>query len=125
MRCSSCHTESIGKDTYCHHCGADLAETSTSLVPAQRSLPALLYNSPLPRSVAAGVGAVALGVGIELLRRNMFARMFPARSMRRALPARPDAKGINFSRPGKMVKLPKGYEMYETVVYMTRIIRRP
>jgi hypothetical protein len=124
MRCPSCRTEAVQEDIYCRHCGADLAETSTSIVPVQSSLPALLYHSPLPRRVAAGVGALALGVGIELLRRNMLARIFPARSMRNALPARSDLKDVIFSRPDKTMKLPKGYEVHETVVYMTRIIRR-
>ena len=124
MRCPGCHAEVVAEDTYCRHCGADLAEPSTSIVPVQNSLPALLYNSPVPRRVAAGVGALALGVGIELLRRNMLTRMLPSRAMRNALPAAPSLKDVVFSRPNKTTKVPKGYEIHETVVYMTRIIRR-
>lgn len=123
MRCSSCQAEAFQEDIYCRHCGADLVETSTSIVPAQSSLPALLYNLPLPRRVAAGVGALALGVGIELLRRNMLTRMFPSRSMRRTLPAGLGLKDVIFSQPNKAVKLPKGYEIHETFVSITRIIR--
>jgi hypothetical protein len=124
MRCPDCHAEAVQGDTYCRHCGADLVEPSMSIVPAQRSLPALLYNSSLPRRVAAGVGALALGVGIELLRRNMVARIFPSRSTPRVSPTGLGLKDAVFSRPNKAVKLPKGYEIHETVVYMTRVVRR-
>ena len=123
MRCSNCHAESFQEDIYCRRCGADLVETSTSIVPVQSSLPALLYNSPLPRRVAAGVGALALGVGIELLRRNILARMSPSRSKGRALPAGLGLNDVIFSQPGKAVKLPKGYEIHETFVSVTRVIR--
>jgi hypothetical protein len=124
MYCPSCRAESVQEDIYCRHCGAGLVKTSTSIVPVPSSLPALLYKSSVPRRVAAGVGALALGVGIELLRRNVLTRMFPSRSMRRALPAGLGLKDVLFSQPDKRVKLPKGYEIHETVVYMTRIIRR-
>ena len=124
MHCPSCRTEAVQGDVYCRHCGTDLVETSTSIVPVQSGLPAILNNSPLPRRVAAGVGALALGVGIELLRRNVLARMSPSRSMRDALPARAGLKDVIFSRPDRTMKLPKGYEVHETVIYMTRVIRR-
>ena len=124
MRCSNCHAKSFQEDIYCRHCGADLVETSKSIVPAQSNLPALLYNSPLPRRVAAGVGALALGVGIELLRRNLLARMLPSRSVGgRALSAGFGLKDVVFPLPDKAVKLPKGYEIHETFVSVTRVIR--
>jgi hypothetical protein len=119
MRCSNCRIEAGEKDIYCRHCGADLAETSMSIVPVQSSLPALLYNSPVPRGVAVSVGALALGVGLELFRRSMLTR-----STRRALSAGSTLKDVIFPRPDKTVKLPKGYEIHETVVCVTRIIRR-
>ena len=124
MYCPSCRAASVQEDIYCRHCGASLVKTPTSIIPVQRNLPALLYKSPVPRRVAAGVGALALGVGIELLRRNMLARIFPARSVQRGWPAEPDLKDTIFSQPDKTLKLPKGYEVRETVVYMSRIIRR-
>ncbi len=124
MRCPECHAEyNVEEDMYCRHCGADLAVVSTSVVPTQASLPALLYNSPVPRSVAAGVGALALGVGIEILRRNMIARLQPVRS-RSALPALSGVKDLLFPQNEKSLKLPRGYEIHETVVYMSRVIRR-
>lgn len=124
MYCPSCHAASVQEDIYCRHCGADLGKTSTSIVPVQSSLPALLSNSSVPRRVAAGVGALALGVGIELLRRNVLARKFPSRSVQHALPTGFGLKDAAFSRPDKTMKLPKGYEIHETVIYMTRVIRR-
>ncbi len=124
MHCPRCHAESVQEDIYCRHCGADLVSPSTSVVPAQSSLPALLYHSPLPRRVAAGVGALALGVGIELLRRNVFTRMSASQSMRRSLSARSGLKDLVLARPDKTMKMPKGYEMHEAVLYVERIIRR-
>jgi hypothetical protein len=124
MRCPSCHAESVAEDTYCRHCGTDLAKPSTSIIPVQSGLPALLYNSPVPRRVAAGVGALALGVGIELIRRNLLPRMVSGRALRRPLSVVPTLKDVISSQSGKTVKVPKGYEIHETVVYMTRVIRR-
>src|SRR5579859_2444636 len=124
MYCPSCHAASVQGDIYCRHCGADLMQSSTSIVPVQSGLPALLSDSSVPRRVAAGVGALALGIGIELLRRNMHARMFPSRSVQRSLPVGSGLKDALFSRPDTTTKLPKGYEIHETVIYMTRIIRR-
>jgi hypothetical protein len=124
MRCPNCRVESVEEDIYCRRCGRDLAETPMSIIPAQSSLPALLYKSPVPRRVVAGVGALALGVGIEILRRNILTRLFPARTIRRSLSVGPSLKDVAFSQPDKAMKLPKGHEMYETVVYMTRVIRR-
>jgi hypothetical protein len=124
MHCPNCRTESVDKDITCRHCGADLVETSMSIVPVQKSLPALLTPSPLQRRVAAGVGALALGVGIELLRRNLLARVSQSRSMRDVLPAGSSLKELVFSQPDKTMKLPKGYEIQETIISVTRTIRR-
>src|SRR5579863_3878867 len=73
MQCPKCRTENLKEEIYCYRCGADLSVLSTSLVPINKSLPSVLHNPQLPR-VAASVGAVALGVGIELLRRGLIAR---------------------------------------------------
>jgi hypothetical protein len=124
MRSPNCRAESVSEDVYCRHCGTDLTEPSKGIVPTKSSLPALLYTSPVPRRVAAGVGALALGVGIELIRRNMFTRIFSSRAMQHALPVGQTLKDVIFSQHGKTVKLPRGYEMHETVVSLTRIIRR-
>jgi hypothetical protein len=73
------------------------------------------------------MGAVALGVGIELLRRGVMARLSrpPAHAVESALPVLAGAKDILFPRSEKPVKRPKkGYEIEETVVYVRRIIRR-
>jgi hypothetical protein len=91
----------------------------------QSFLPAVLYNSPLPRKVAASVGAVALGFGIELLRRGLLARMAkPARAVEPTLPVLDGIKDVLAPRNGKAIKPPKGYEVQETVFYMRRVIRR-
>ncbi len=125
MLCQNCCVENVEGETSCRECGTDLRASSKSLVVQQVKLPAVLYRSPVPRSVAAGVGALALGMGIELLRRNMLSRL----RLRRVKPslsalAFNGVKDMMFSRSDKSVKLPKGYELHETVVYMSRVVRR-
>ena len=125
MRCHNCRVENMGGETYCHECGTDLTSSSKSLVTLQTKLPAVLYQSPVPRSVAAGVGALALGMGIELLRRNMLSRLQLRRTKKHSPPAMTvgGLKEMVFSQSNKSVKLPKGYELHETVVYMSRVVR--
>jgi hypothetical protein len=126
MYCPECHYQYKEADTYCRHCGEDLTLSSTSLVTTtQTRLPAL-QNSQLPRKVAASVGAVALGVGIELLRRSLLTRLTStasaSRSIERVLPA---LSGLNdVIRTNRTVKVPKGYVIDETIVYTRRVIRR-
>ncbi|GER91501.1 hypothetical protein KDW_56630 [Dictyobacter vulcani] len=124
MQCPNCHARYAEDDLYCQSCGADLTKKSTSIVPLQSNLPSLIYNSPVPRNVAAGVGALAVGVGIELLRRNLLARLQPGPSFERSLPMLSDMKDLAFPQQKKTTKLPKGYEIEETVVAVRRIIRR-
>ena len=126
MFCPNCNATYMEDDIYCRHCGADLVAPSTSLVPLQRNIPALFQNVQLPRSVAASVGAVALGVGLELVRRSLLTRLsHPPRSIGNSLPALHGLKDILMPKNEKPLKrMPKGYEIEETVVYMRRVIRR-
>lgn len=122
MKCPECQSKITREDIYCSQCGADLAVSSTGLVSAQKNLPALLYNLPVPRGVAASVGAVAAGFGLELLRRGLLARLAkPSRSVDTALPTLTGLKDLLMP---ENKKLPKGYEVHETVVMMRRVIRR-
>jgi hypothetical protein len=126
MFCPNCHAEYSREDVYCPRCGEDLPASSTSIVALQKNLPAVLYSPQLPKGVAAGVGAVALGVGIELLRRNLLARLTrpSTSSVEAALPALTGLKDILFPRPDKPVKRSrKGFEVEETVFYVRRVIR--
>ncbi len=126
MLCPSCRAECLADDVYCQRCGTDLKASSKSLVPAQANLPAILHHPQLPR-LAAGVGALAVGFGLELLRRNLIARMTRApRAVRGYVPAPAfDALRDVFSLQGdNTMKLPKGYEIHETAVYLKRVIRR-
>lgn len=126
MLCPSCRAGCSAEDTFCRRCGADLGVPSKSLVPVQSRLPSVLHSPQLPR-LAAGVGALAVGVGLELLRRNLLARLArPARTSAKFLPAlSPTSVRDLFAHPEeKQVKLPKGYEVHETMVYMSRVIRR-
>lgn len=126
MVCPSCRASSAAEDFFCRRCGTDLSVPSQSLVPVQERLPVVLTASPLPR-VAAGVGAVALGVGLELLRRGLLARLaHSGRRSTKALPAliSPHLRPLRSSGEKRLTKLPKGYEVQETVVYMQRVIRR-
>lgn len=95
------------------------------LIPLQKNLPSVLYNSPIPRSVAAGVGAVAVGMGLELLRRGLIARLStPGKPVQSSLPALHGIKDLLLPQSDKPIKPPKGYQIEETVVYMRRVIRR-
>ncbi len=128
MVCPNCRAGCAAQDIFCRRCGADLSVPSKSLVPMQTQLPALLSNSPLPR-VAAGVGAVAVGVGLELLRRGLLTRLARSGAKRstRLLPALGPThvrELLSNNEQKKPLKLPKGYEIHETVVYMSRVIRR-
>lgn len=126
MVCPNCHAKCMADDEYCHRCGTDLTLPTKSLVPAQANLPTILHNPQLPR-LAAGIGAIAVGFGLELLRRNLLARMTrPPRSASSYLSAPAfDALRDVFSTHGdKSSKLPKGYEIHETAVYLRRVIRR-
>ena len=126
MRCYNCRVENVVGETYCCECGTDLTTSSKSLVTLQPKLPALLYRSPVPRSVAAGVGALALGMGIELLRRNMLPHLQLRWAKKRTLPTMTvnGLKDMLFSRSDNSEKLPKGYELHETVVDMSRVVRK-
>lgn len=126
MICPNCRIPYEVEDMYCSHCGTDLAPTpSTSLVALKRNLPAILNNPVVPRSVAAGVGAIAVGVGIELLRRSLLARLSsPKNVVDTALPVLNGVRELISPQPAKTLKLPKGFEVQETVVYMRRTIRR-
>lgn len=126
MLCPNCRASCSVDDQYCHQCGTDLTASSTSLVTTHSNLPAVLTSPQLPR-VAAGVGALAVGFGLELLRRGLLARM--SRSTSKAsklLPAlTPGSLSDLLPQPeSRSIKLPRGYEIHETVVYMSRIIRR-
>lgn len=125
MLCPDCHRENSQHDPYCHYCGADLTVHSTSLVPvSQKRLPTVLHNPQIPR-LAAGVGAVAVGVGVELLRRSLMERLTPPpKPISSTGPLVNRLKEVLFPQNEKKYKLPKNYEIEETVVYMRRIIRR-
>ena len=124
VQCPECHAKNEKDATYCRNCGADLQVKSKSLVPFKANLPTLVTNPQVSRSVAAGVGAVAVGVGLELLRRNLLARLIGGRAVKQTLPALLDAKEGLLPRQDKVTKLPRGYEIQETAVYVRRVIRR-
>jgi len=122
MVCPSCRAACSTNDLYCRSCGADLTAPSTSLVPARARLPVVFSNPQLPR-LAAGVGALAVGAALELLRRSLLARL--ARSSRSVAKTLPAIDGVrNLLAPQTDKKLPRGYEVHETIVYVRRVIRR-
>lgn len=126
MLCPECQANCSPDDVFCRRCGADLSIPSTSLVPANSRLPAIVQHPQLPR-LAAGVGALAVGFGLELLRRNLLARLEkPARPALRT-PGPETITGMKnaFSQQQtRSIKLPKGYTIEETAIYVSRVIRR-
>ena len=126
MLCPECRANCSLDDVFCRRCGADLSIPSTSLVPTTSHLPAIAQHPQLPR-LAAGVGALAVGFGLELLRRNLLARLAkPVRSTSKALTLRAIMEMKNpFTQPqARSIKLPKGYTIEETAIYVNRVIRR-
>lgn len=126
MLCPECRAKCSTEDVFCRHCGADLSIPSTSLVPTTSHLPAIAQHPQLPR-LAAGVGALAVGFGLELLRRNLLTRLEkPVRSTSKALmpQAITGIKDAFTQQQSKTMKLPKGYVLEETAIYFNRVIRR-
>ncbi|HEY0754525.1 MAG TPA: hypothetical protein VGD98_11220 [Ktedonobacteraceae bacterium] len=126
MVCPSCRAGCAVEDIFCRRCGTDLSVPSKSLVSVQTQVPTRWTNSALPQ-VAAGVGAVAVGVGLELLRRGLLARMtHSARRSAQLMPAlTPNhLRELLPQKESRAAKLPKGYEIQETVIYIGRIMRR-
>jgi hypothetical protein len=124
MYCPECHANIVERDKYCPRCGSNLIESSKSLVPIQNRLPAVLQNISLRQRLAAGAGALVLGMGIELFRRGILPRILTLAAKKRTHSTGLALKDLAFPKTDKTIKLPKGYEMQETVVYMTRVIRR-
>jgi hypothetical protein len=126
MLCPECRATCSTEDVFCRHCGTDLTIPSTSLVPLTSHLPAVAQHPQLPR-LAAGVGALAVGFGLELLRRNLLARLEkPVRSTSKALMPQTitGMKNAFTQQQTRTIKLPKGYRIEETAIYFNRVIRR-
>src|SRR5258706_1285925 len=116
MLCPSCRAECLADDMYCQRCGADLKSSSQSLVPAQANLPTILHHPQLPR-LAAGVGALAVGFGLELVRRSLVARLMRSPRASTSYVSAPafDSLRDAFSMQGDTtMKLPKGHGIHAT-----------
>src|SRR5258708_34337357 len=106
----------MGDDGYWRHWGTDLTLPSKSIVAAHSNLPTILQNPQLPR-VAAGVGALAVGFGLELLRRSLLARLSrSSRSTSNYLPAPAfeTVRDICSTQGDKSLNGPKGQEIHAT-----------
>ncbi len=127
MACPVCGASHGAAESYCRRCGADVTIPVTMLVPVKPTLPAV-PERPSRALTPAKVGAsvVALGVGYELLRwglkfwlRKPLGRNLPAL---KALPTLGDVLNPH-SGSRSSGRLPKGYHVTETVIYMQRVIQ--
>ncbi|HEU5368953.1 MAG TPA: hypothetical protein VFU69_10830 [Ktedonobacterales bacterium] len=127
MVCPVCGASHGAAESYCRRCGADVTIPSTMMVPVKPALPALPERPSRTMTPArAGATIVAVGVGYELLRwglkfwlRKPMGRSLPALT---ALPTLGNLLNLHSgTRPTH--RLPKGYEVSETVIYMQRVIR--
>ena len=127
MVCPVCGASHGAAESYCRRCGADVTIPSTMMVPVKPALPAVPERPSRAMTPAkAGATIVAVGVGYELLRwglkfwlRKPIGRSLPALT---ALPTLSNLVNLHSgNRPQQ--RLPKGYEVTETVIYMQRVIR--
>ncbi len=127
MACPVCGASHGAAESYCRRCGADVTIPITMIVPVKPALPAVPDRPGRVITPAkAGASLVALGVGYELLRwglkfwlKKPVGRSLPALS---ALPTLGNLLNLHSgNRP--QGRLPKGYEVTETVFYMQRVIQ--
>ena len=127
MMCPVCGAPHRAAESYCCRCGVDVTIPSTMVVPVRSALPAVPTRPSRTMTPArAGAGLVALGVGYELLRWGL--KLWLKKPVGRSLPALTALPTLgnllnlhSGNRPER--RLPKGYEVTETVVYMQRVIR--
>ena len=127
MACPVCGAPHGAAESYCRRCGADVTIPSTMLVPVKPSLPAVPDRPSRGLTpVKAGASLVALGVGYELLRWGL--KFWLKKPIGRSLPALTTLPTLGNLRnlPGAKRpsgRLPRGYEVTETVFYMQRVIQ--
>jgi hypothetical protein len=131
MLCPVCEASCGDVLSYCRRCGADVTIASTTVVPLKPALPVVPerpIRALIPAPVKTGAGLVALGLGYEIVRLGL--RFLLKHPLGRALPALtslptlgnrinlPGTDGARNSTP----RLPKGYQVTETVYYIHRVI---
>jgi hypothetical protein len=125
MVCPVCEASYSAGESYCRRCGADVTISSTMMVPVKPALPAVPQRPGRSLTPAkAGASLVALGVGYELLRWGL--KLWLRRPVGHTLPALsvlPTLSNLLSPHRGARERLPRGYQVTETVVYMQRIIR--
>jgi hypothetical protein len=124
MACPVCGASHGAAETYCRRCGADVTIPSTMIVPVKPALPAVPERpSRVLTPAKAGASLVALGVGYELLRWGL--KLWLTKPVGRSLPALRALPMLGNMRSGNRStgRLPRGYEVTETVFYMQRVIQ--
>jgi len=126
MLCPNCRAGCMTDDMYCHRCGTNLTLPSKASCQCNQIFQRYCITRNLPR-LAVGVGALAVGVGLELLRRSLVARMtrLPrSTSSYLSMPTFDVMRDVFSAQGDKALKLQRGYEIHETAVYLRRVIRR-
>ena len=131
MLCPVCEAPYGATESYCRRCGADVTIPSKAIVPVKPTLPVVSERpgrALIPAPVKTGAGLVALGVGYELVRLGL--RFWLKRPLGRSLPALTGMPTVsNMLNPvakiggrRKMQRLPRGYQVTETIYYIHRVI---
>jgi hypothetical protein len=131
MLCPVCESPFEATESYCRRCGADVTIPSRTVVPVKPPLPAVPERpgrALIPAPVKTGAGIVVLGLGYELVRLGL--RFWLKRPVGRSLPALSALSTLSnmLNLPGspggrrKAARLPKGYQVSETIYYIHRVI---
>ncbi len=115
MQCPTCNHPCSAADNYCRRCGTPL---TTSRLPVRRLNNLPVSWQPAPIAIRSGLLALAVGTGLELLRRQLV-RVLARSASRLPAIAAPQAQSPQIGKGGADAS----YSLTETVVLQRSWIR--